>query len=158
MKWFVLLCVVAAVAVAGLQVFLRFWPADLERAHRLPTMPDPGEGLWVISTGARVAVQVDQPPDEILRRADEVIRATPRTRRLAGSVEDGLLTYVTRSAFWGFPDVTTIAAAPVGDGSRVLIRGRQRYGGYDWNVNRNRITGWLGKLGIAVPPDRSDSP
>ncbi|WP_293575842.1 hypothetical protein, partial [Phaeobacter sp.] len=37
----------------------------------------------------------------------------PRTRVLAGSVEDGMITYITRTRFIGFPDYTTARQAQV---------------------------------------------
>ena len=49
-----------------------------------------------------------------LAAIDAAARATPRTRVLAGSVEAGMITYVTRSRLWAFPDYTTVAVAPAG--------------------------------------------
>jgi hypothetical protein len=45
-----------------------------------------------------------------LARLDEIALATPRTTRLAGSPDEGRITWITRSALWGFPDYTTAQA------------------------------------------------
>lgn len=75
-------------------------------------------------------------------RLDGIIRATPRTRVIAGSLEDGLITYETRSLLWGFPDYTTLQW----DGSDLIVLGRLRFGKGDMGVNKARITGWLATL------------
>ncbi|MDF1854154.1 DUF1499 domain-containing protein [Pseudooceanicola sp.] len=75
-------------------------------------------------------------------KLDQIVMATPRTTRLAGSPKVGLTTYVTRSLFWGFPDYTTIAR---GEG-HVEIYARSRFGRSDMGVNKRRVEGWLAAL------------
>jgi len=77
---------------------------------------------------------------------DAIIRATPRTRLLAGSAKDGFVTYVTRSKWFGFPDYTTVRQ----DDGQIGIWGRLRYGASDMGVNKARVDGWLEQLA----PDR----
>jgi uncharacterized protein (DUF1499 family) len=91
-------------------------------------------------------------PEEVLAALDAIARATPRTRVLAGSVAEGKITYVTRSAFWGFPDYTTVLAVPVEGGAAPVIWARQRYGRGDLGVNRARVERWLAALAAALPP------
>lgn len=74
-----------------------------------------------------------------LARLDAIIRATPRTRVLAGSVAEGMITYVTRSRVFGFPDYTTVQQ----QGQMLKIYGRLRFGRSDLGVNRARVEGWL---------------
>ncbi|WP_235905771.1 DUF1499 domain-containing protein [Pseudooceanicola pacificus] len=74
-----------------------------------------------------------------LARLDGIIMSGPRTRWLAGSVRAGMVTYVTRSAFWGFPDYTTVLMA---DG-KLEIWARSRFGTSDMGVNKARVDGWL---------------
>ncbi|WP_298804926.1 DUF1499 domain-containing protein [uncultured Lentibacter sp.] len=71
---------------------------------------------------------------------EAVVLGTPRTRALANWGAERL--YVTRSAFWGFPDYTTVRLA----GGRLDIYGRLRFGRSDLGVNRGRILGWLARL------------
>ncbi|WP_428515957.1 DUF1499 domain-containing protein [Roseovarius sp.] len=79
---------------------------------------------------------------DTLARLDTIIRDTSRTTVLAGSVDEGMITYVTRSALWGFPDYTTVAHR---DG-RIVLYGRARFGKSDLGVNAKRLDGWLAQL------------
>jgi uncharacterized protein (DUF1499 family) len=80
-----------------------------------------------------------------LATLDRIIRDTPRTRWLAGSVQEGMVTYVTRSRVMGFPDYTTVRQA----GDMVEIYGRLRFGKSDLGVNAARIDRWLRRLAEA---------
>lgn len=73
---------------------------------------------------------------------EEIILATSRTKKLIGSSTDGVVTYVTRSLIWGFPDYTTVWK----QGEDLVIYGRLRFGGGDMGVNRQRIEGWIAAL------------
>ena len=77
-----------------------------------------------------------------MSRLDRIIRDTPRTVVLAGTPEEGMITYITRSRLWGFPDYTTVEARP----GMIVIHGRLRFGSSDVGVNRARIDGWLATL------------
>jgi uncharacterized protein (DUF1499 family) len=88
------------------------------------------------------AIRVVAAGEDALARLDEIALETPRTSRLAGSAEDGRVTYVTRSRVFGFPDYTT---AEVVDG-QLRVFGRLRFGGSDMGVNRARIESWLAQL------------
>jgi uncharacterized protein (DUF1499 family) len=70
---------------------------------------------------------------------DAAARDLPRTRVLAGSVEEGRITYVTRSAMIGFPDFTTIEYS---DGQLKMFA-RLRFGYLDMGVNAKRLQGLL---------------
>ncbi|MFV0515625.1 MAG: DUF1499 domain-containing protein [Jhaorihella sp.] len=100
--------------------------------------PPAGENAGVANGIVRI---VRTGPDG-LARLDAIVRATPRTRVLAGSVQDGMLTYVTRSALIGFPDYSTARQ----EGDRLVIWARQRFGRSDFGVNRRRVEGWLDAL------------
>ncbi|KAF0114740.1 MAG: hypothetical protein FD150_1379 [Rhodobacteraceae bacterium] len=94
-----------------------------------------GEGwarLWLPSGTAR----------GLLAGLDAVALATPRTTRLAGSVEEGRITWITRSALWGFPDYTTAEARADG----LFIYARLRFGTGDMGVNAERLRVWQKEL------------
>ncbi|WP_370738197.1 DUF1499 domain-containing protein [Roseovarius albus] len=74
-----------------------------------------------------------------LQHFDEIALQDPSTQRLAGSVDDGMVTYVSRSKLWGFPDYTTARLR----GGRLEIYGRSRFGRSDFAVNATRIDNWL---------------
>ncbi len=86
---------------------------------------------------------VGEDATESLRALDKVARETARTTRLFGSPEEGLTTYVTRSALFGFPDYTTIGIFDGPEGDKYLeIFGRLRFGRSDLGVNTRRIREW----------------
>lgn len=136
------------VAVIGLAAYIRLAPSDPAQWHRF-AYPKPAPGEYPSEGGFESRRVVSGP--EVLDRLDTIIRATPRTQLLAGSVEEGFVTYVTRSALWGFPDYTTVYLTQVDpevDGQTTLtIHGRLRFGRGDMGVNRVRIEGWLDALG-----------
>ena len=88
-----------------------------------------------------------------LAKLAEVAEATPRTTRLAGSVEEGRITWITRSRLFGFPDYATAATIETTAGPQMCIVSRQRFGSEDAGVNAARLQGWLmAANGYAEPP------
>ncbi|KPP85677.1 MAG: hypothetical protein HLUCCO07_01135 [Rhodobacteraceae bacterium HLUCCO07] len=132
MIWVVWIVLAAVVAFGA---WVRLAPSDPARWHVMPAevvdRDFEGGVMRVARTGP-----------EGLARLDEVARGWPRTRVLAGSVEEGMVTYVTRSAVWGFPDYTTARQA----GDRLEIHARLRFGRGDMGVNRKRVEAWLADL------------
>ncbi|SLN09962.1 hypothetical protein PEL8287_00128 [Roseovarius litorisediminis] len=132
MKWFLTLLLIIVLLTVGLMVVVRMAPTEGAVWHQMPaaiTNRDTTSGAMRI-TGAG---------DDGLARLDAIIRQTARTRQLAGTVEEGMITYVTRSALFGFPDYTTIRQA----GPQIEIYGRLRFGYSDMGVNAARIDRWL---------------
>lgn len=130
--WMIWIAVLALVALAGTA---RLAPSDPGRWH---VRPD----YTVDKDFAAGALRgIDARPGA-LARLDRIARDWPRTRVLAGSVEEGMITYVTRTKLWGFPDYTTISQH---DG-RLVILARLRFGRRDFGVNRARIEAWLDAL------------
>lgn len=138
---------VGLLSVAGLQGYARFAPVDPVRRHVTPMMPDVGTGDWPLPNGTRAARDFEARPEEVLARFDRIVQQTPRTRLVAGGVEERQITYVTRSAFWGFPDFTSVAVRSDGASARLEIFARPGIGGYDWGVNASRVAAWLDALG-----------
>lgn len=130
------LAVLILLVVSNFAAWVRFAPTDPARWHVAPQV----NGDEDLKGGVKRRVQGAGP--DALRRFDAIARATPRTEVLAGSVEDGMVTYVTRSAFWGFPDYTTVQQ----QGDDLLIHGRLRFGTSDMGVNRKRVDGWISAL------------
>ncbi|WP_082176410.1 DUF1499 domain-containing protein [Pseudaestuariivita atlantica] len=124
-----------AAALAALMLYIRLAPSDPDRWHATPTQTEDTN----LSGGA---VRVLTAPREDFVALDAIIRDTPRTQVLAGSVDENKVTYITRSAFWGFPDYTTVDYAQ----GRLRVFGRLRFGQSDLSVNAKRIDGWLERL------------
>lgn len=137
------------VIVAGLMGYVRFAPVNgndwhIDLVHRPAEIADVSlEVVYRLSNGAYV--DLPQPAAEAritLGRLDAVALATPRTLRVAGSVEEGHITWVTRSRLWAFPDYTTAQITPMG----LTVFARQRYGSQDSGVNAARLSDWLARL------------
>ncbi|WP_210877590.1 DUF1499 domain-containing protein [Roseovarius autotrophicus] len=123
------------IGAVALVVFIRLAPSDPLRWHQMPgaiTNRDLEGGAMRRVTGDLVAL-------------DAIARATPHTRVLAGSVSEGMITYVTRSRLMGFPDYTTVRQA----GDTLEIFARLRFGRSDLGVNAARVDGWLVRLAEA---------
>ncbi len=126
--------VILGLLVAGM-AYIRLAPSDVMRWHVPPEVSE-NKGF-----SAGVKRLIDTGPDG-LARLDKIARATPRTQVLAGSVDAGMVTYITRSAVFGFPDYTTVQQ----DENRVQIHARLRFGRSDLGVNRARIDHWITTL------------
>ncbi|MEM7318550.1 MAG: DUF1499 domain-containing protein [Pseudomonadota bacterium] len=113
-------------------LFIRFSPSDPARWHQLvdaeADQDMAGGAIRIVNSGA-----------DGLDRLDIVARKTGRTNVLAGSVDEGMITYVTRSKWLGFPDYTTATQ----DGDMLRLYGRLRFGRSDFGVNRQRLETWV---------------
>ena len=150
MKWI-------ALAILGLIVVFAVWvraaPYDAEVWHR-PTDPRPA-GDYPSAGGFLAVREITAAPDAVLSALDTVAAATVRTTRMSGAPQDGMVTYRTRSALWGFPDYTTVAtqADPDTGNTVLVINARLQFGQSDMGVNRARVQGWLDALGpLTVQP------
>ncbi|WP_342635567.1 DUF1499 domain-containing protein [Antarcticimicrobium luteum] len=128
------LWVLLALVVGGM-LYIRLAPSDPARWHRAP------EASVDKTFQSGVTRRVAAGPDG-LARLDAIIRATPRTRMLAGTLGAGMVTYVTRSRVMGFPDYTTVQQV----GDALEIYARSRFGRSDLGVNGARVEGWLAAL------------
>jgi hypothetical protein len=128
------------ILVVGLLAYIRLAPHDVTRWHHSASDAQMGETqldggyIWRQDAGADGSAK--------LAKLDQVVRATPRTVPLAGSVQDGQITYITRSKVIGFPDYTTVTLKE----GVLEIYGRLRFGKSDLGVNAKRIKGWRAQL------------
>ncbi|MCB6177296.1 DUF1499 domain-containing protein [Rhodobacter sp. Har01] len=139
----VTLLILASLAFAA---YVRLAPSDPARWH-VPLAAGADTDPWdqVVPMEGAAALRLSPAkgaPADLLTRLDTIALATPRTTRLAGSPEEGRITWVTRSRLWGFPDYTTAEARPDG----LYIHARLRFGKSDMGVNAARLTDWLSRL------------
>ena len=133
------------VALSGL-VYIRLAPDDVALVHvappsgATPVSPVIGQG------GALYVADYNAPPEQMWQMVQQVILSTPRTKYLAGSVGGGMMTFVTRSLVFGFPDYTTVTVMQNEQGSRVTLFGHLRYGRSDFGVNAKRLREWVKAL------------
>ncbi|WP_170424317.1 DUF1499 domain-containing protein [Ruegeria arenilitoris] len=122
-------------AVILLGAYIRLAPSDPAKWHVAPV----GEQNRDLEGGA---IRVVETGPDGLAKLDAIARDTPRTSVLAGSVDEGMITYITRTNVIGFPDYTTAQQ----DGDTLRIYARLRFGRSDFGVNRARVEGWLALL------------
>lgn len=143
--------------VAGGMAYIRLAPSDPARWHvdpgyaiefgGLTAFPPGPESVIQLEGGARAMITLfETTSDEALAALDAIALSSPRTRRLAGSVEEGRITWITRSAVMGFPDYTTAEARPSGSAVNIDLHARLRFGRSDFGVNAARLRDWLGQL------------
>ncbi|RLL63935.1 DUF1499 domain-containing protein [Paenirhodobacter hankyongi] len=128
-------------AVLGLGAWVRLAPLPADLYHRMDSAH--GVGDWPAPGGFEAVRQVTE-PKATLAALVTVVEATPRTALIEGSVEEGLVTVVTRSALWGLPDISNLWI----EGDRVHVRGHLIFGPFDFGGNRSRIEGWLARAGV----------
>ena len=146
----VALVIVAAAAVA----YIRLAPSDPGRWHVDPLVVEkpafPGHYLVRPEGGDTDGPVFDATPAELMAAFHEVAISAPRTTVLAGSVADGHVTYIQRSATIGFPDYVSVRVVEAdGGGARLAIFSRLRFGQDDMGVNRDRVERWL--EAVALP-------
>lgn len=136
MKWSLVFLGVAVLGLVGLALLMRLVPSEPAQWHTIPEAVEPGDGT-------RQAVRVIDGDVQTLAALDDIARAHPRTEMLAGSVDEGMITYVTRSRVFGFPDYTTVALREDG---QIVLFARARFGKSDLGVNAARLDDWLARL------------
>lgn len=133
------------IVISGL-IFIRVAPHDTTALHVPPPTGAMPDAPVVTSISGLFSQVFATQPDDLMARLNTVVLATPRTHALAGSVEEGMITYVTRSRAFGFPDYTTVQITATEQGSLATLYGRLRFGKLDFGVNSGRIRSWLGAV------------
>ena len=144
----ILLAVLIVLAV----LYIRLAPSDPARWHidiADPAFePDPNWAVFCPPSDSRYGLATD------LAANEAQAMNWPRTKRLAGSVQEGRITWITRSAVFGFPDYTTAALREDNGQMLLCIVARQRFGKLDGGVNARRIQAWVqSAYGLNEVPD-----
>jgi hypothetical protein len=145
MSLFIILAVIGA--VIGLVGYIRFSPADVLRWHAFPqdvwTDTTPWDEVVRRREGATLRLsRVRGDAANLLEKLDLVATSSARTVRFAGDVTSGKITWITRSALWGFPDFTTAEVRPDG----LYVYARLRFGSADLGVNFARLSQWMAAI------------
>lgn len=149
------LLVLAFLALLAAAAWVRHAPSDPARWHVDPLTAarpaGPNAFLLRPEGGDAAAPVYPMPPAALARAVDAAARADGRTELLAGSVEEGFMTYLTRSRIWGFPDYSSVRVLPAEGGATLAVFARARFGRSDLGVNRARVERWLAALGPGLP-------
>lgn len=136
------LCLALAVRFAPLD------PADWHVSLAEPLRTGKPNDVRVRPEGGEIAAPVfpGLTDWELAERLQAVPLAEPRTTLIAGSPAEGRMTFVQRSALWGFPDVITVETFATPQGASLRLWSRARFGYSDMGVNRARAERWLAAL------------
>lgn len=151
---------VVVVVIAGAAIGVRSLDHDVDRWHVDPvTAPTPSTPNSFRAGGPFDREVPTYPVDVVALSSawDRVIDQQPRVSVVADDRFDahgpmaGIVTYVQRSALFGFPDYVSVrfvslersAESPF---STLVIFSRSRLGQSDLGVNERRVTSWLDQL------------
>jgi uncharacterized protein (DUF1499 family) len=149
---------ILVVLVAAGAIAMRFVTDDPAEWHVDPlTAPTPStpNSYRVAPVDADIDRNADAPTftlsaAELATAFDRIALADARTEVLAGSADEGFVTYVQRSAFFAFPDYISVRFIDTDAGSTLAVFSRSRFGQSDLGVNKKRVTRWLGELAEVV--------
>ena len=131
------LLIVAAI-IAVVLVYIR-------RAAVVPMVLNDGYVQDTDLTGGFVALrEIAGSEADFIARITDIALATPRTVQIS----EAPLTFVTRSRWFGFPDITQVIV----DDGRVTIHAHLVFGKSDLGVNKRRVLDWLNQLGPLTNP------
>ncbi|MBT6190419.1 MAG: DUF1499 domain-containing protein [Tateyamaria sp.] len=120
--------VIIAIFLCSALFYIRLAPTDVAHWHQ----PVRGSEDASMMGGAVRVLTADA---TALARVDSAAIALPRTVRIAGSVDQGRITYLTRSKLIGFPDFTTVEYSE----GQLKMFARLRFGRSDFGVNAARL-------------------
>ncbi|WP_245897297.1 DUF1499 domain-containing protein [Roseobacter denitrificans] len=126
---------IGLIIVISALAYVRLSPGEISQWH----VPVAGSED---ADGAGDALRVIAATPDVFAAADAYMTSLPRTRVIAGSLDEGRITYITRSRVFGFPDYTTLDYA---DGT-LKAYARLRFGQSDLGVNRDRLEGLIAAL------------
>ncbi len=139
---FLVILALVAVGVAGLAIYVRVASVDAADWHVDPEeVTPPATPNFVLLAGS-TAVQIDAEPSVVAERIDAVAEAEGAVV-LAGTTDEGFVTFVVRSRIMGYPDFISLRLVAQDGGTRLHIFSRSRYGQSDLGVNAARVQRWL---------------
>ena len=138
------------VAALGM-LWVRFAPHDTDRRHVDPAEAEDPGGSGVKLIG-KEAPRFPGDPDTVLEVLTDIALSEPRVRILDGGADEGLLTFVARTKWMGYPDYVTFKAVAEGDETKLAVVSRARFGSSDWGVNRDRLDRWFAELELRLRP------
>lgn len=147
--------VLAVIGVGGAAIGLRTVDHDPAEWHIDPSIAErtgrPND--YVVAPEGATKAKIDRiakvhatDPRTLLFQFDVIAKAHGADP-MGTTIDDMWITYVHRTALFGFPDYISVKAVPEGDGAALIVWSRSRYGHSDLGVNKERIDSWLAQLG-----------
>ncbi|MBF9030083.1 DUF1499 domain-containing protein [Rhodobacterales bacterium HKCCE3408] len=140
--------IVAAVLVAlvlAVSLYVRTVPMRAAVWHVDPVEVEPPVTPNFALRRGETAPLIQRPAAEVATRLEAVAEAGG-AQVIGGSADSGFVTYVVRTPVMGFPDAVSVRLIPEGDGTRVAIFSRSRFGYGDMGVNADRVARWIDAL------------
>ena len=136
--------IIIIVVLLMILAYVRFAPVNIDGVHQDPaTAASSGKPNEYHMTSP----MFDLGASELIQLVDDFVLTQPRVKRIAGTVGEGMITYVQRTKIISYPDYITIKAISAGaKQSQLEIFSRSRFGYSDWGVNKGRIKAWLLQL------------
>jgi uncharacterized protein (DUF1499 family) len=151
MRIALILLAVVLVAVIAAAIWFRTVAMPAEVWHVDPAaVTPPASPNYDLRTGDRAPV-FDVTPDVMAARIDAIATAEGADL-IGGSLAQGHMTYVVRSRLMGYPDAVSVRLVPVGQGTRVEIFSRSRFGYSDMGVNAARVERWISEARAQTGP------
>jgi len=139
MKMALLIILGLAVLSVAAMLYVRLAPVDQDAWH-VNVFETPTRTYGA----ARRDIHDPREAVALLTIAQDVALQTPRTKVIAGSSEEGHITFETRSKIFGYPDYTTFSTRPhSAGGTELAAYGRARFGRSDLGVNERRLLAWM---------------
>lgn len=140
MTTFIIIIVLAALMAL---LWNRVLPIDHDRWHADPA-DEEDLGFAGVRFIGRDAPRYPEDPDTVLTTIQDIALSEPGTRLLEGDIDEGMLTFVTRSKVCGLVDFTTVKAVNEGAVTKLSIasRSRTRLPGLE-GANAERVDRWL---------------
>ncbi|MEJ2030775.1 MAG: DUF1499 domain-containing protein [Maritimibacter sp.] len=129
---------VLVVGFAGLQALFRLAPLPSARLNARPGPMEPG--VHPMTGGVKIVRPLSELPDGAFSSLLKIAAQTPRTERLG--LTESPAAFVTRSSFWGFPDITVIWVAD----DVLHLHSHLVFGKGDLGVNAARAARWFEQL------------
>jgi hypothetical protein len=131
--------------LSGFAAYVRFAPSDPDVWHkRIDLHGWSMDGIWenVVPMHGGASLRMAGDGQALLLDMAQIAAQWPQTQLLAGSVEEGRITWIKRSRFWGFPDYITADAREDG----IYVYARSRFGNQDYGVNAAALSDWQGQM------------
>jgi len=86
-------------------------------------------------------------PTLMAKAFDDYVLSQPKTGRIAGSPEEGWMTYVQQSPSLNLPDYVSVKFIDLNGGnSTIAVYSRSRFGYDDLGANEKRVLNWVSTL------------
>ena len=145
MRMILIIPILLVLAVLAAGVWFRLAPMNPAQWHVAPAdVIPPSSPNFALRVGADAPVFAHSP--EVVADRLAIVAQDAGAKIIAGSPQSGHVSYVVHSRIMEFPDAISIRLLPEGQGTRVEIFSRSRYGYSDMGVNAARVAAWIAAI------------